>query len=144
MTNKFGYLCTRRPADLGTIPSGATRIERMDGNTIVHPDYRIFPYKPWDVVYYDHELSVKDIERYELTPKYDFTEGMLTEFFQIREEIKRGLLTVDFDAVIEYNDEDRQFSEFGLLLLKTIRYDPLDEIDWCVLYVMLCVTKEGK
>ena len=140
MTNtEFGYLCTRRPADLGTIPAGAKRIERMDGNTIVHPDYRIFPYKPWDIVYYDHELSVRDVERFELTPKYDFTGGLLTEFFQLREEIKRGLLTVDFDSVIEYNDEDRQFALYSELLLNTIRYNPLDEIDWCALYVMLCV-----
>lgn len=139
MTKEYGYLCTRRPADLGTIPSGAKRIERMDGNTVVHPDYRKFNYKPWDIVYYDHELSVRDVERFELTPKYDFTDGLLTKFFQIREEIKRGLLTVDFDAVIEYNDEDRQFATYGELLLNTIRYNPLDEIDWCALYVMLCV-----
>ena len=139
MTKAYGYLCTRRPADLGTIPTGAKRIERMDGNTVVHPDYRIFPYKPWDIVYYDHELTVEDIERYELTPKYDFTGGLLTEFFQIREEIKRGLLTVDFDAVIEYNDEDRQFAICSELLLNTIRYNPLDEIDWCALYIMFCV-----
>lgn len=139
MTKEYGYLCTRRPADLGTIPSGATHIERMDGNTIVHPDYRIFPYKPWDIVYYDHELSMRDIERFELTPKYDFTGGLLTEFFQIREEIKRGLITVDFDSVIEYNDEDRRFAINSELLLNTIRYIPLEELDWCALYIMFCV-----
>ena len=139
MTKEYGYLCTRRPADLGTIPTGAKRIERMDGNTVVHPDYRIFPYKPWDIVYYDHELTVEDIERYELTPKYDFTGGLLTEFFQIRDEIKQGLRTVDFDEVVDYNDRNKEFSNFGTLLLDTIRYSPLDEIDWCALYVMLCV-----
>lgn len=140
MTNtEYGYLCTRRPADLGTIPSGATRIERMDGNTIVHPDYRIFPYKPWDIVYYDHELSVRDIERFELTPKYDFTGGLLTEFFQIREEIKNGMIAVDFDSVIEYNDVNKQFAICSELLLNIIRYNPLDEIDWCALYIMFCV-----
>lgn len=138
MTKEYGYLCTRRPADLGTIPSGAVRIERMDGNTIVHPDYRKFNYKPWDIVYYDHELSVMEIERYELTPKYDFTGGLLTEFFQIREEIKQGLLTVDFDDVIAYNDDDKQFANFSILLLNTIRYNTLDEMDWSALYVMLC------
>lgn len=140
MTKEYGYLCTRRPADLGTIPTGATRIERMDGNTTVHPDYRKYNYKPWDIVYYDHELSVRDIERFELTPKYDFTGGLLTEFFQILEKIKQGLISVDFDDVIAYNDKNKQFAEFGLLLLKTIRYDPLDELDWCALYVMTCVT----
>jgi len=140
MTNtEFGYLCTRRPADLGTIPSGAKRIERMDGNTVVYPDYRKFNYKPWDIVYYDHELSVKDIERFELTPKYDFTGGLLTEFFQIREEIKQGLIAVDFDDVVEYNENDKLFATYGELLLNTIRYNPLDEIDWCALYVMLCL-----
>lgn len=140
MTNtEYGYLCTRRPADLGTIPTGAKSIERMDGNTVVHPDYRIFPYKPWDIVYYDHELTVEDIERYELTPKYDFTGGMLTEFFRIRDEIKQCLITVDFDSVIEYNENDKQFATYGELLLNTIRYNPLDEIDWLALYVMLCV-----
>ena len=139
MTKEYGYLCTRRPADIGTIPSGATRIERMDGNTVVHPDYRIFRYKPWDIVYYDHELSVQDIERFELTPKYDFTGGLLTEFFQIRDEIKQGLRTVDFDEVVDYNDRNKEFSNFGTLLLDTIRYNPLDEIDWCALYIMFCV-----
>jgi len=139
MNNEYGYLCTRRPAGLGAIPSGAKRLEHFDGNTVVYPDYRKFNYKPWDIAFYDHELSVTDIERYELTPKYDFTDGLLTEFFQIRDEIKQGVISVDFDDVIEYNDKDRQFAEFGLLLLKTIRYDPLDEIDWCALYVMLCV-----
>lgn len=139
MTKEYSYLCTRRPADLGTIPTGAKRIERMDGNTVVHPDYRIFPYRPWDIVYYDHELSVRDIERYELTPKYDFTGGLLTEFFQIREEIKQGSIAVDFDDVVEYNENDKQFATYGELLLNTIRYNPLDEIDWLALYVMLCV-----
>ena len=140
MTNtEYGYLCTRRPADLGTIPSGAKRIERMDGNTIVHPDYRKFNYKPWDIVYYDHELSVRDVERFELTPKYDFTGGLLTEFFQIREESKQGLITVDFDTVIEYNDKDSQFALYSELLLNTIRYNPLDEIDWCALFIMICM-----
>ena len=139
MTKEYGYICTRRPADLGTIPSGAKRIERMDGNTVVHPDYRIFPYKPWDIVYYDHELSVRDVERFELTPKFDFTGGLLTEFFQIREEIKAGTISVDFDTVIEYNDENKEFANYGLLLLNTIRYSPLDEIDWCALYMMLCI-----
>lgn len=139
MTNEFGYLCTRRPADLGTIPTGAKRIERMDGNTVVYPDYRVFPYKPWDIVYYDRELSGRDIERFELTPKYDFTGGLLTEFFQIRDEIKQGLRAVDFDEVVDYNDRNKEFSNFGTLMLDTIRYNPLDEIDWCALYVMLCV-----
>ena len=133
MTKEYGYLCTRRPADLGTIPSGATRIERMDGNITVYPDYRKFNYKPWDIVYYDHELTVEDIERFELTPKYDFTGGLLTEFFQIRDEIKQGLRTVDFDEVVDYNDRNKEFSNFGTLLLDTIRYNPLDEIDWCAL-----------
>lgn len=139
MNTEFGYLCTRRPADLGTIPSGAKRIERMDGNTVVYPDYRKFSYKPWDIAYYDHELSVRDVERFELTPKYDFTGGLLTEFFRIRDEIKQGLITVDFDSVIEYNAEDKQFALYSELLLNTIRYNPLDEIDWCALYIMLCV-----
>lgn len=140
MTNtEYGYLCTRRPADLGTIPTGAKRIERMDGNTVIHPDYRVFPYKPWNIVYYDHELSVMDVERFELTPKYDFTDGLLTEFFQIREEIKNGMIAVDFDSVIEYNDVDKQFAVCSELLLNTIRYNPLNEIDWCALYIMFCV-----
>ena len=139
MKKEYGYLCTRRPADLGTIPTGAKRIERMDGNTTVHPDYRIFPYKPWDIVYYDHELSVRDIERFELTPKYDFTGGLLTEFFQIHEEIKNGMIAVDFDSVIEYNDVNKQFAICSELLLNTIQYNPLDEIDWCALYIMFCV-----
>ena len=139
MTKEYGYLCTRRPADLGTIPTGAKRIERMDGNTTVHPDFRKFSYKTWDIVYYDHELTVEDIERFELTPKYDFTGGLLTEFFQIREEIKQGFIAVDFDDVVEYNENDKQFATYGELLLNTIRYNPLDEIDWCALYVMLCV-----
>ena len=139
MTKEYGYLCTRRPADLGTIPIGAKCIERMDGNTTVHPDYRKFNYKPWDIVYYEHELTVEDIERFELTPKFDFTGWLLTEFFQIRDEIKQGLRTVDFDEVVDYNDRNKEFSNFGTLLLDTIRYNPLDEIDWCALYVMLCV-----
>ena len=136
---QFGYLCTRRPAGLGATPNGEVGIECFDGATVVQLDYRKFNYKPWNVVYYAHELSVEDVERYELTPKFDFTGGLLTEFFQIRDEIKSGSLEIDFDTVVNFNRDNKWFADYGLMLLNTIRYSPLDKTDWCALYIMLCV-----
>lgn len=64
-TVTFRYYVTQRPPFMGCIPRGAMDVVFLDDCPIIADIGR----RAWGYAVYDHKLSRKEIEDYELTPQ---------------------------------------------------------------------------
>lgn len=59
----YRYLCTQRPPMPGAIPKGAVNVDYTE---FTHEDAGGHTHHVWGAVEYDHELTDKEVEDYEL------------------------------------------------------------------------------
>ena len=139
----YKYYCTRRPCDIGTVPNDLIEVISSPDFVTDYP----FPIKlePYNAVIYNRELTVEEVEKYELTPAYDMT-GLWTAIFNTKEELKQ--LTKEQIRELK-NDTQRWaktnswFWDFARGIFYTLRWFTLDTIDWIAVYLNIALYEDN-
>ncbi len=139
----YKYYCVRRPYDIGTVPAdGIVDFERDPEFTT---DYN-FPIKlsPHDAVIYNRELTIAEVEEYELTPAYDMT-GLWTEIFAAKDELRGNIILKNDLAkqVKTFAKQNEWFWDFARSILKPLRMFTLDTLDWIAVYMAVAPFDDG-